>query len=107
MPIVNRFIPFAGFAAINLCGLIFVRRGYEFTEADLRHEQIHTRQMLELLIVPFYLIYIIEWLLRWIQTRHALRAYRSISFEREAYTHQSDPHYLSHRRCYAWLRELP
>lgn len=101
--IVNRFIPFAGFTAINLFGLIFVRRGREFTDTDMRHEQIHTRQMLELLIIPFYLIYIIEWLLRLAQTRNLLIAYRRISFEREAYLHQSDPDYLLHRRPYAWL----
>lgn len=104
--IINRLIPFRGFTAINLFGLIFVRKGMTFTEVDLRHERIHTRQMLELLVVPFYLIYIIEWLVRLILTRHPLRAYLSISFEREAYAHQSDPDYLRHRRPYAWLKYL-
>ena len=106
MFIVNRFIPFAGFTAINLCGFIFVRRGREFTATDLQHERIHTRQMLELLIIPFYLIYLIEWLLRLVQTRHLVRAYRRISFEREAYAHQSDATYLRHRPAYTWLRYL-
>lgn len=78
----------------------------KFTEDDLRHERIHTRQMLELLILPFYLWYGIEWLLRLVQTRSALRAYLRLSFEREAYAYQSSPDYLKHRRPYAWLLML-
>ena len=104
--IVNRFLPFSGFVAINLFGLILVRRGETFTSEDLRHEHIHTRQMRELLFLPFYLLYIIEWLVRLLQTRNALRAYRNISFEREAYEHQADPAYLARRRHFAWWRYL-
>lgn len=104
--IVNRFIPLKGFAAVNLCGLIFVRRDASFTPDDLRHERIHTRQMLELLVVPFYLLYLAEWLVRLVQQRHFLRAYLSISFEREAYAHQREADYLLRRRHFAWLRYL-
>ena len=104
--IVNRFIPFKGFTAMNLFGLIFVRKGMTVTEDILRHERIHTRQMLELLILPFYVWYGIEWLVRLIHTRSFLRAYLSISFEREAYAHQANPTYLQQRRHYAWLKYL-
>ena len=54
----NRFLPFGPFLAINLFGIIFVRKGRAFAPVDLNHERIHTRQMRELLYVPFYLIYI-------------------------------------------------
>ena len=101
--IVNRFIPFGSFKAVNLFGLIFVQKGETLSASDLRHEQIHTRQMLELLVLPFYLWYLLEWLLRLVQHRNALRAYFSISFESEAYAHQHEPDYLSRRRPYAWL----
>ena len=104
--IINRIIPFRGFTAINLFGLIFVRQGMSFTAVDLRHERIHTRQMLELLVVPFYLWYCLEWLFRLLQTRSPFRAYLSISFEREAYAHQSDPDYIRHRRHFAWIKFL-
>ncbi len=106
MPIVNRFIPLRAFAAVNLFGFIFVRRGNKFTTDDLRHELIHTRQMRELLYVPFYIVYGIEWLVRLIQFRSPLRAYLNISFEREAYAHQADVKYLTTRRHYAWWRYL-
>lgn len=41
---------------------MFVRRGFRVTEIDIRHEQIHTRQMLELGVLPFYVLYVVEWL---------------------------------------------
>ena len=104
--IINRFIPFRGFTAINLFGLIFVRQGKTFTSVELRHEHIHTRQMLELLVVPFYLWYTFEWFIHLMATRSPMRAYRAISFEREAYAHQNDRTYLRHRHHYAWLKYL-
>lgn len=108
----NRWIPFRGFSAINLFGVIFVRKDLpkeyltntHWLETIVRHERIHTRQMLELLVLPFYLLYIIEWLVRLAICRNADRAYRSISFEQEAYDHQDDPTYGQRRRPYAFLR---
>lgn len=95
----NRFIPFRGFKAINLLGVMFVRRGLKVNEVDIRHERIHTRQMLELGIVMFYVLYLIEWLVRLPMRGNA---YRNISFEREAYANQGDADYLHSRRLYAW-----
>ncbi len=97
----NSFLPFRGFAAINLCGILLCRRDAVVTKALLRHEQIHTRQMLEMLVVGFYLWYVAEWLVRLMMRGNA---YRSISFEREAYSCMHDPDYLRHRRPYAWVR---
>lgn len=34
----------------------------------LRHELIHCKQQLELLYIPFFLLYLLEFLVRWIQT---------------------------------------
>lgn len=106
MPIVNRYIPFRTFAAVNIFGLIFVKKGYKFTEADLRHELIHTRQMRELLFIPFYIVYFGEWLVRLVQYRSLLRAYFNVSFEREAYLHQAERDYLKKRPLYAWRHYL-
>lgn len=106
MIVLNRFIPFGSFTAMNLFGIIFARRGRTFTPADLRHEQIHTRQMREMLFLPFYVCYLAEWILRLLQCGNALRAYAAISFEREAYAHQADEQYLTHRPPFAWIHYL-
>lgn len=72
----------------------------------INHERIHTSQQRELLFIPFYIIYIIEWLIRLIQFRNCQDAYMNISFEREAYTHGHDLNYLPNRKHYAWIDYL-
>ncbi|MBP5562097.1 MAG: D-alanyl-D-alanine carboxypeptidase/D-alanyl-D-alanine-endopeptidase [Muribaculaceae bacterium] len=99
--IVSRFIPFRGFNAINLFGLIVVRKGRRAGRYTLNHERIHTAQMRELAYLFFYILYLGEWLVRLLMRGNA---YRNISFEREAYAHMGDLNYLEHRRHYTWLR---
>lgn len=56
--IYNNIIPFKGFLAINLFGVLFVRGTYRDLSATvLNHEKIHTAQMKELWYIPFYVIY--------------------------------------------------
>ena len=70
----------------------------------INHERIHLRQQLEMLIVPFYVWYFLEFLVRWATLGSSYRAYRSISFEQEAYNHEYDYDYLKTRRMYSWMR---
>jgi hypothetical protein len=72
----------------------------------LNHESIHLRQQAELLIVFFYLWYSFEFLARWIQYGNRHKAYRNISFEREAYNHESEFDYLKKRKFYGFLKFL-
>lgn len=104
--IYNDIIPFKGFKAINLFGMLFVRKGMNMTDIDIRHEQIHTAQQREMLYVFFYLWYVIEWAIRLCLYRHAHKAYRNISFECEAYNMQRDLLYLDDRKHYAWVKYL-
>lgn len=100
--IYNNIIPFKGFLAINLFGVLFVRGTWrDVTAKVLNHEKIHTAQMKELGYVFFYIIYILEWLFRLTQEGNA---YRNISFEREAYIHEKDPNYLQNRKRFAMWR---
>ena len=77
--IYNRIIPFRGFKCINLFGILFVREGCVMTRTDFNHESIHTAQMKELLYLPFYLLYVLEWLYRLMQLRDSRKAYCAIS----------------------------
>ena len=54
----NNFIPFKGFSAINLFGVLFARKGVKISKKIINHELIHTAQMKELYYVLFYIIYI-------------------------------------------------
>lgn len=104
--IYNRLIPFRGFKCINIFGILFVRKGCIMTPTDFNHESIHTAQMKELLYLPFYLLYVLEWLYRLIQLRDSRKAYRAISHEREAYANQGNPDYLTERKPYNQFKKL-
>ena len=99
----NKFIPFRRFEAINLFGVLFCHPDSKITPQLINHERIHTAQMLEMLVVGFYLWYTVEWLVRLLMRGNA---YLNISFEREAYKHEDEPDYLEHRKHYAWVKYL-
>lgn len=104
MIIRNNIIPFKGFAAINLFGIIFVRKDVNVTDRILNHEKIHTAQMQELLYIFFYLLYVIEWLIKLLI--YGKKSYYYISFEIEAYENENNYEYLSSRRHYVWINHI-
>lgn len=102
--IYNNIIPFKGFLAINLFGILFVRSKYRgLSPYVLNHEAIHTEQMKELGYVGFYIIYLLEWIYRLVF--HTKTAYKGISFEREAYDNESNLDYLGKRKKFAQWRK--
>lgn len=104
--IYNNVIPTKGYSAINLFGILFVRKGINITHRLINHENIHTHQIKELLYIFFYIWYILEFIFRLIQYRNWNKAYRNISFEREAYDNEDNFIYLSNRRRYSFVRYL-
>ena len=98
----NNIIPFSGYKAMNLFGVLFVRGNARIDDITLNHEKIHTAQIKEMLYVFFYVWYVIEWLIRLPKGN----AYRNISFEREAYDNQYDLNYLKSRRRFVFLKYI-
>ena len=79
---------------VNLFGTFWVRDPSWIDKYVINHERIHTAQQRELLFIPFYIVYFIEWLIRLVQYRNWQKAYYNISFEREAYAHGHNLDYL-------------
>ena len=102
--IYNNVLPVKGFKAINLFGLVFVRKGCTMSDTDKNHEEIHTAQMKEMLYIFLYLWYVIEWIVRLLTKKG--NAYHQISFEQEAYNNQFYLKYLQERRHFSWLEYL-
>lgn len=100
----SRFAP-KGFC-INILGTLWARDTSWLDSKVINHELIHTAQMRELLFIPFYLLYVLEWMYRLVEYRNFDKAYRNISFEREAYANGHDLTYLSRRSHFSWLRYL-
>lgn len=99
----NKYIPFKGWSAVNLFGVLFVREGAKVTDTMLRHEYIHTLQMRETLYIGFYLWYAVEGLIKCV--KHGKKGYYRIGFEQEAYMyeHYKTNTYGALRRPFAWL----
>ena len=117
----NKYIPFPGYKAINLFGVLFVKNNAKIDGVTLNHEAIHSRQFVELMVLfavatvfirwwlpvfapfAFYVWYVLEWLIRLLKKGNA---YRNISFEREAYDNQGDFSYLKGRGWFNFLKYL-
>ena len=101
--IYNKIIPWQGFKAINLFGFLFVRSNL-LKDRDINHEAIHSEQMKELLWIPFYIWYLIEFMIKLWWFLDGSKAYKRVSFEVEAYMHQDDLDYLKNRKRYNWIK---
>ena len=100
----SRLIPNG--VCVNILGMLWARDNFRIDKIVVNHERIHTAQMLELLVIPFYIIYGIEWIVRLCQYHNCHLAYRNISFEREAYTNDYNLDYLTHRPLFNWIGYL-
>lgn len=97
-------VPWMKPAGMALFPFILVReRRFEFDPVLINHEHIHFRQQLEMLIIPFYLLYIINYIFNRVKYGAHYEAYRKMYYEREAYANERDMNYLKKRKFWAFL----
>lgn len=70
----------------------------------INHEKIHLRQQLEMLLIGFYIVYFVEFLIRLLVSRNWMKAYVSISFEKEAYQNEKNLDYLKKRSFWSFVK---
>src|SRR5690554_3037270 len=105
--IISKFCVPKGFSGITVFPFVFVRdRFCAESTSFINHEKIHLRQQLELLIVFFFIWYGLEFLIRIIQHKDFRKAYRNISFEREAYANEQNVDYLKKRQWFSFVSYL-
>ena len=126
-----KMILWSGYHTITIGPFIFTKKTTgEMNDVILNHEKIHVMQWCEvtsvavliwlfmmialvdlrymwtlaLCFVVYYIIYVAEWVIsRFYGKETGHEDYRHIEFEKEAYQHQKDMDYLSHRKPFAWL----
>lgn len=92
-------------AGIALFPFIFIRNKELLKNKSLiNHEKIHIRQQLELLVVPFYILYFGEFLYNWMKYKNRSIAYYNISFEKEAYYNDQNLKYLQRRKFWNFTK---
>ena len=99
----NKFVP-KGYAGITIWPFIFINTAYKHNDEVLNHEKIHYKQQIELLILPFFIIYGLHYVINMIKYNNHDKAYRNIIFEKEAYKYQNDFSYLKRRKMFACFR---
>lgn len=105
--IVFNYLTPKGFRAITLFPFIIFKSAEDKRNTVMvNHERIHSRQQVELLVVPFYIWYFLEFLARLVQYKNRREAYRNISFEREAYAHEGDLNYIVKREFFGFIKYL-
>lgn len=90
-------------AGLTIFPFIFIDNKKTDKLSLINHERIHIRQQLELLVIGFLIWYAFEYIRNRLKMPPE-KAYRSISFEREAYLHDGDLNYLYTRKPYAFLK---
>ncbi|WP_026704136.1 hypothetical protein [Flavobacterium soli] len=102
--IVTKYLIPKGYNGLTLFPFVMLRNNSDKeNKVLLNHEKIHIRQQLELLILPFFLLYFLEYLFRLVQFKDRNKAYRNISFEREAYVNERNLDYLKYRKIWNFL----
>jgi hypothetical protein len=105
--IISKFLIPKGFRAMTIFPFIVIRKDLDAKNLVLiNHEKIHLQQQLELLFLPFYFIYVLDYLLKIVRYKDKNIAYRNIIFEREAYSNEIDLNYLKKRGFWNWRKYL-
>jgi hypothetical protein len=102
--VVFKYLVPKGFRGFTFFPFVFLTDKKDKHPEVLNHERIHIRQQLELLVIPFFIWYGIEFLIRLVQYRNRREAYYNISFEREAYVKEKDLNYLKKRSFLSFLK---
>lgn len=105
--IVTKYLIPKGYNGLTLFPFVMIRNNFDKENKVLiNHEKIHIKQQIQLLVLPFLIWYLLEFLFRWIQFKNKNKAYRNISFEREAYENEHNLNYLNEMPFWGFLNYL-
>jgi hypothetical protein len=103
--LILKYIVPRGYIGITIFPFMFLKyKALKRNPILINHEKIHLKQQLELLIIPFFVFYTLEFFMRLIQYRNWNLAYRNISFEREAYRNEKDLNYIKQRSFWNFIK---
>lgn len=93
--------------AITFYPFLFITSDNKSNEELIRHETIHIRQQIELLIVGAWLLFILEYsYAKFVKKLDSRQAYYYTALEQEAHRNAMKRDYLCRRRPYATLKYI-
>ena len=107
MILVFKYIFPSRYCGMAIYPFIFLKEeGLKIDEKLINHERIHLKQQLELLWILFFIWYFFEYLFRLYQFKNHYKAYKNISFEKEAYKNENNLTYLRNRKLFSFTNYL-
>jgi len=98
-------IPKLPAAAMAIYPFILIKRKeYKNDKVLVNHEKIHHQQQIELLIIPFYILYFLNYITNLLLFKSHQKAYLNIMFEKEAYINEGNLNYIRTRKTFAAFR---
>ena len=107
MILISKYLVPKGYSGITIFPFVLLK--HRMSKKDkilINHEKIHLKQQLEMLIIPFFIWYVLEFAIRLYQFKTWQIAYKNISFEREAYIKEKDLNYLKSRSFWTFINYL-
>lgn len=104
MVIVSKWLVWPAAKAWTLWPFIFIRDEKYRTSILLNHERIHLAQQKEMLVIPFFVLYILNFVFNLITMNKS--PYKNIVFEKEAFENEDWDIYLKIRKFWAWVSYL-
>lgn len=102
--IISKYLVWPSKIAWAFYPFIFIKDKKYISDKLINHEKIHLKQQLELLIIPFYILYIFLYIINLLSLKP--NAYRQIAFEKEAYEKEKHLSYLEIRKPFSWLKYI-
>lgn len=107
MLIFSKYFFFSSFNAMAIWPFILLKdKELKKDFILLNHENIHLHQQKEMLWLPFFMFYMIEYLIKLFIYKNSKLAYFNLSFEREAYQNEQNLNYLCSRKYWSFLNYL-
>lgn len=108
MVIISKYLVPKNYSGLTVYPFVFLKQKELKSDVFLiNHEQIHLKQQKELLWIFFFIWYFTEYVIGLIQYKNHYRAYKNISFEKEAYKNEGNINYLLDRKKFSFLKYLP
>ncbi|MBC7440762.1 MAG: hypothetical protein H7250_12375 [Flavobacterium sp.] len=105
--ITSKYLIRNGIRGLTLFPFILVSEKADLKDEKLiNHEKIHIQQQKELLILPFYFWYFIDFVIQFFKFKNKNSAYRNICFEKEAYANEKNLNYLKQRKFWNFLKYI-
>lgn len=103
--VTSKYLIQNGIRGLTLFPFIFVSENADLDDEILiNHEKIHIQQQKELLVLPFYIWYLINFGILFLKFKNKNLAYRNICFEKEAYANERNLHYLKNRKFWNFFK---